>query len=222
MNGISVLKLHLASLYGLLRLARNTDATHYVFMIGDAQDTLAEAARARGEMRDPFADPNLEALWRERYAPPPYDIQALLRLDPATLGGAYARHMQARDLRPDYYAQETPRHKLHYLRLRIHQTHDIWHMLTGFGTDPAGEVGLQAFNFAQFTNGQAALILAGAILKSVLRRRYGELEQFVEAFCEGFHMGRCAPPLLGIKWEELWEERVDDLRRRFQIEPATS
>lgn len=220
MNSLSALKLQLASLYGLFRLARDTDATRYVFMIGDAQDTLAEGARLRGEMRDPFADPDLEALWRERYAPPPYDMQALLRLDPATLGGAYARHMQARGLRPDYYTRETPRHKLHYLRLRIHQTHDIWHMLTGFGTDPAGEVGLQAFNFAQFTNGQAALILAGAILKSVLKRRYGELEKFVEAFCEGFRNGRRARPMLGVKWEGLWHEPVDELRRRFDIVSA--
>jgi len=32
-------------------------------------------------------------------------------------------------------------------------------------------VGLQGFYFAQFTNGQAAMIFAGAILKSILRRR---------------------------------------------------
>jgi ubiquinone biosynthesis protein Coq4 len=220
MNRLSVLKLNAASIYGLFRLARDADATRYVFMIGDAQDTLAETSRLRGEMRDPFSDPDLEALWQERYAPAPYDIEGLLRLDAATLGGAYARHMHARGLRPDYYTQERPRHKLHYLRLRVHQTHDIWHMLTGFGTDPAGEVGLQGFNFAQFTNGQAALIVAGAILKSILQRRYGELERFVEAFCKGFRNGRHALPLLGVKWEQLWQEPVAELRRRYRIEPV--
>jgi ubiquinone biosynthesis protein COQ4 len=220
MNRLTLLKLNLTSMYGLFRLARNTDATQYVFMIGDAQDTLAESSRLRGEMRDPFTDRDLESLWHERYAPPPYDIEQLLRLDEATLGGAYARHMHSRGLRPDYYAPETPRHKLHFLRLRVHQTHDIWHMLTGFGTDAAGEVGLQGFNFAQFTNGQAALIAAGAILRSILRRRYGELERFVEAFCEGFRNGRQARPLLGVKWELLWEEPLDDVRRRFGIVPA--
>lgn len=221
MNSVSIWKLNLASLYALFRLTRDPDATRYVFMIGDAQDTLAEDARLRGEMCDPFQDPSLEALWQERYAPPHYDIEGLLQLDPATLGGAYARHMRARGLRPDYYAPEAFRHKLHFLRLRVHQTHDIWHMLTGFGTDPAGEVGLQAFNFAQFTNGQTALILAGAILKSVLERRYGELDRFVGAFCAGFRNGRRARPLLGVKWEGLWHERVDELRRRYLIEPAT-
>jgi ubiquinone biosynthesis protein Coq4 len=220
MNSLLALKLNLASLYGLFRLARNPDATRYVFMIGDAQDTLAENARLRGEMRDPFGNPDLEALWQERYCPSPYPVAGLLALEPTTLGGAYARHMQAHGLRPDYYSDEVPRHKLHYLRIRIHQTHDIWHTLTGFGTDIAGEVGLQGFYFAQFTNGQAAMIVAGAILRSILRRRFGELERFVEAFCEGYHNGRRARPLLGVKWEELWREPVEELRRRFDIEPA--
>ena len=220
MNSLSVLKLNLVSLYGVFKLARNTDATRYVFMIGNAQDTLAESARRRGDMRDPFADPALEQLWRQRYCPEHYDVDELLSLSPETLGGMYARHMKSRGLRPDFFDAVTPRHNLHYLRLRLRQTHDIWHTLTGFDTNPVGEVGLQAFYFAQFTNGQSALIIAGAILKSILRRRYGELEQFVEAFCDGYRNGRRARPLLGVKWEDLWQEPVEDLRRRYHIEAA--
>ena len=214
------LRYHLASLYGLIRLARNTDATRYVFMIGNAQDSLAESTRAAGEMRDPFADAALEALWQDRYCPRRYDVDDLRRLDPSTLGGLYARHMKARNLRPDFYDDVAPRHKLHYLRLRMRQTHDVWHTLTGFGTDPIGEVGLQGFYFAQFTNGQSALILAAAILRSILGGRYGELESFVEAFCSGYRSGRRARPLLGVKWEEFWEEPVAELRRRYAIEVA--
>lgn len=220
MNIVSVLKHNLVSLYGVFRLARNTDATRFVFMIGNAQDSLAESARRRGEMRDPFSDPALAGLWRNRYCPEPYDVDQLLSLDPGTLGGMYARHMKSRGLRPDFFDAVTPRHSMHYLRLRLRQTHDIWHILTGFDTDPVGEVGLQGFYFAQFTNGQSALIIAGAILKSVLRMRYCELEQFVAAFCEGYQNGRQAQPLLGVKWEDLWRERVADLRYRLDIEAA--
>lgn len=220
MTSLAVLKHNLVSLYGVLKLARNTDATRYVFMIGNAQDTLAESARLRGEMRDPYGDPALEDLWQERYCPAHYEVGELLPLDASTLGGAYARYMQARGLRPDFYDVVVPRHKLHYLRLRMRQTHDIWHVLSGFGTDPVGEVGLQGFYFGQFTNGQSALIFAGAILKSILRQRYGELEQFVEAFFEGSRNGRRAQPLLGIKWESLWREPVEELHRRYDINVA--
>jgi ubiquinone biosynthesis protein COQ4 len=220
MRTLLQLKYQLASAYGLFMLTRRTDSVQYVFMIGNAQDNLAESARLRGEMRDPFADAALEALWQERYCPQRYDVDDLLRLDASTLGGLYARHMKARGLRPDFYDDVAPRHKLHYLRLRIRQTHDIWHTLAGFDTDPAGEVGLQGFYFAQFANGQSALIVVGAILKSILARRYGELEGFIDAFCRGYRNGRRAAPLLGMKWEELWQEPLAELRRRYAIEPA--
>jgi ubiquinone biosynthesis protein Coq4 len=92
-------------------------------------------------------------------------------------------------------------------------------MLTGFGTDEFGEVGLQGFYFAQFTNGQSALIGAGAMLKSLLRGRFGDLEKHVDAFCEGYVAGKRAESLLEVKWEELWGERLDDVRKRYRIEP---
>ena len=47
MNKLSVLKLHVTSLYALFMLARHTDNVRYVFMIGNAQDSLAEGARVR-------------------------------------------------------------------------------------------------------------------------------------------------------------------------------
>ena len=126
--------------------------------------------------------------------------------------------MKANGLRPDFYEEVAPRHRLHYLRLRMRQTHDIWHALSGFGTDEFGEVGLQGFYFAQFTNGQSALIGAGAMLKSLLRGRFGDLEKHIDAFCEGYCNGKRAESLLAVEWESLWTEDLEALRRRYRIE----
>jgi len=210
---------NLRSLYATFKLAKNPNETKYVFMMGDAQDDIAEGERALGRISDPFLSPGLEAMWRQQFSPEHYNVDDLLELPVDTLGGAYARHMRAHNLRPDFYAEQTPRHRTNYLRMRIRQTHDIWHMLTGFGTDEFGEVGLQGFYFAQFTNGQSALIGAGAMLKSLLRGRFGDLEKHVDAFCEGYVAGKRAESLLEVKWEELWGERLDDVRKRYRIEP---
>ncbi len=211
---------NLRSLYATFMLARRPDETKYVFMMGDAQDNIAETERARGRIADPFVAADLEHMWQSRYAPARYDVEDLLQLPPHTLGGAYARHMKANGLRPDFYEDVAPRHRMHYLRLRMRQTHDIWHVLSGYGTDEFGEVGLQGFYFAQFTNGQSALIGAGAMLKSLLRGRFGELEKHVCAFCEGYVAGKRADPLLAVKWEEMWQEPLEALRRRYRIEAA--
>ncbi|HEX7054789.1 MAG TPA: Coq4 family protein [Burkholderiales bacterium] len=207
----------LRSVFAAFRLAKQPDAVKYVFMMGNAQDEIAEGQRSRGRMRDPFSSPELEAMWQARYCPPRYDLERLIQLPPDTLGGAYARHMKANGLRPDFYEDVAPRHRTHYLRMRMRQTHDIWHLLTGFGTDEFGEVGLQGFYLGQYTNGQSAIIGAGAMLKSVLRARLRDLERHAEAFCTGYCAGRRAAPLLAVRWEELWAEKVEDLRRRYRI-----
>jgi ubiquinone biosynthesis protein Coq4 len=66
----------------------------------------------------------------------------------------------------------------------------------------------------------AAIIGAAAFLKSILRCRFNELERHVDNFCEGYGAGKRAENLLAVKWEELWGESVESLRRRFRIEPA--
>lgn len=209
---------NLRSIYAAFMLGRRPDQVKYVFMMGDSQDNIAEGARARREISDPFANAALEAMWQRRYCAPRYEVDELLDLPAHTLGGAYARHMKACKLRPDFFEDVPPRHCMHFLRLRLRQTHDIWHVLAGFGTDEFGEVGLQGFYFAQFTNGQSALILASAVLKSVLRGRFGDLELHLDAFCEGYRNGKLAASLLAVEWERMWDRDLAALRRELRVE----
>jgi ubiquinone biosynthesis protein Coq4 len=219
MDMLAKLKYTLVSLYGVVMLGRRSDDYQYKYisLIGNAQDNLAELARVSGRMGDPFRNPLLERMWQEQYCPAPYDVDQLMTLSPSTLGGAYARHMTRRGLRPDYYDAVEARHKFHYLRLRVRQTHDIWHVLTGFDTDPVGELGLQGFYFGQVTNGLSAVLLAGGIFKCLFTGRYADLEHFISVFCEGYHNGRAAHFLLEVRWEQLWSEPLDSLRQRYGI-----
>ena len=208
---------HLASFYALVGLGRNSNDVRYVFMIGNAQDSLAEPARAARSMRDPFDQPELETMWQARYCPQRYDLATLLELPEDSLGGAYARHMKARGLRPDFYDDVAPRHRLHYLRLRLRQTHDVWHVLTGYDTDPVGELGLQGFYFGQVTNGQSALIFAGGVIRCLLTGRYRALENYIRVFTEGYRAGQQATSLLAVHWEQLWSEPLEALRLRLRV-----
>ena len=213
------MKNNLLSLYATFRLARNPQATKYVFMIGDTQDNIAESERRLGRYPDPFCSSALEALWQSGYRAGRYDLEELVKLPPHTLGGAYARHMQANELNVDYYPDATPRNRMQFLRQRMRQTHDIWHVLTGFGTDEFEEVGIQGFYAGQGVSSMAAFIGAGAFLKSVLRCRLRELHKHMDSFCEGYCAGKRAESLLAVKWEELWSESIESLRRRYRIAP---
>jgi ubiquinone biosynthesis protein COQ4 len=213
------LKNNLLSLYATFRLARNPQATKYVFMIGDTQDNIVESERLLGRYPDPFKSSALEALWQSRYSAKRYDLDELMKLPPHTLGGAYARHMKQNELSVDYYQEKTPRNRMQFMRQRMRQTHDVWHVLTGFGTDEFEEVGIQGFYAGQFTSSMSGIIAAGAFLKSIIRCRFGELQKHMDAFCEGYCAGKRAENLLAVKWEELWSESIDSLRRRYRIAP---
>jgi ubiquinone biosynthesis protein COQ4 len=210
----------LRSLWAIYRLAKNPAATKYVFMIGDAQDNICESERRRGGFTDPFRkNEALEAMWQARFRTAVYDLDELGKLPADTLGGAYARHMKANNLRADYYdVKVTPRTRMQFLRQRMRQTHDIWHVLTGWGTDEFDEVGIQGFTAGQYMSSMAAIIGAAAFLKSILRCRFNELERHVDNFCDGYSAGKRADNLLAVKWEELWSENVETLRRRYGIE----
>lgn len=213
------LKNNLLTFYATFRLARNPQATKYVFMIGDTQDNIGESERRLGRFpNDPYRSAALEALWREDFRPPRYDLDELGKLPPHTLGGAYARHMRANQLSVDYYPSDrVPRNRMQYLRQRMRQTHDIWHVLTGFGTTEFEEVGIQGFYAGQLVSSMAGIIGAGAFMKSIARCKLDELFKHMDAFCEGYCAGKRAEPLLAVKWEEAWGESLDNLRRRYRI-----
>jgi ubiquinone biosynthesis protein COQ4 len=211
-------KNNLRSIYAGLRLARDPQATKFVFMIGDAQDNIAESERRLGNFTDPFASSALEAMWKTGFRAEPYKIEELAKLPADTLGSAYARHMNANGLRQDYYQNVLPRQRMQYLRQRIRQTHDIWHVLTGLGTDEFDEVCIQGFYAGQYTSSMAAFIAAGAFIRSMLLARFRDLEKHVDAFCEGYCAGKRSDSLLAVRWEELWGENLESLRRRYRIE----
>ena len=218
MGRVFNLRNNLGALYAVFMLERRPDQVKYVFMIGDRQDNLAEVARTDGQFPDPFACAELDAMWACKYHPIRYNAAELALMPDHSLGAVYSNFMLNRGLRPDFYDDISPRHKMHYLRMRLRQTHDIWHVLTGFDSDPFGEVGLQGFYFGQVTNGQPALIFAGAILKSLFRCRFGELERFIVFFCDGYNAGRQSQNLLPVKWEEHWHDSVVALRERYAIQ----
>jgi ubiquinone biosynthesis protein COQ4 len=101
--------------------------------------------------------------------------EARLEALPAhSLGSAYLAAMRARGFMPSglLEARESARaghprddaeHEWFYERLNV--MHDLWHVLTGYGTDPLGEAALLAFSQAQIPNRGFPVLLLGAVWK---------------------------------------------------------
>lgn len=163
------------------------------------------------------ADPEVAALIQERYLPPAHDLDRLLQCPPDSLGHQYASSLQQKGF--DRIDPELPvSSDTTYIEYRWQQTHDIWHIVTGFGTDGIEEIGLQAFYLAQFRLPLAALLIANALIKVTLLSPE-EIPQLMKAIEQGWRMGLQAKPLFAQKWEQAWEKPVAQWQAELNLQP---
>jgi ubiquinone biosynthesis protein Coq4 len=114
-------------------------------------------------------DPACAALIRDRYIPPAHDLDALLTLPPDSLGYLYAAQMKKMGFDPNLHAGMTAKSDAEYIELRLSQTHDLWHIITGFDTSLVDEIGLQAFHLPQFPYPLATMLVANSLISTTLR-----------------------------------------------------
>jgi ubiquinone biosynthesis protein COQ4 len=106
-----------------------------------------------------------------------------------------------------------------YIALRRSQTHDIHHMITGFGTDLPSELGLQAFEFAQMRSPLALTLLASGAVHALSKPV--ELEHTIHLMHKGWQMGLKAKPFMAQKWEDHWEKSVTEWREELAVDAIT-
>lgn len=141
------------------------------------------------------------------------DLDHLRALPADTLGGAYVRFLDAKELDPDLFQAppglpEVPR----YLSKRMRQVHDLWHVLTGYDTDIAGEIALQAFSYAQTNMPAPAMIVLIAGLKNAPSQ-----PRIVPMAIEGYRRGRKAKFLPPLWLEERFEQPLAQVRAELGL-----
>jgi ubiquinone biosynthesis protein Coq4 len=145
------------------------------------------------------------------------DLPALRALPIGALGRSYADFLDTRGLDPRSIPSLTASDDAEWVHAHLYETHDVWHVATGFATDIAGEVGLQAFYAAQLPGGRLSpLLVTGGLLQSVFwaPADYGNR---LSSIARGYALGKKAEPLLGVAWDDHWEEPLDAVRLRLRL-----
>jgi ubiquinone biosynthesis protein COQ4 len=134
--------------------------------------TLANAGR-RGDRLDRFFQhPVGRRLYEERRAidSTTVDLDAFAALPVGTLGHAYATFMRAHGITPHIFdgpPDEIRDERAAYLMQRMRQTHDLWHVVMNVEPDPAGEIALQAFTYAQVNAPSSGILAALGSLRAL-------------------------------------------------------
>lgn len=152
------------------------------------------------------------------------DTHDLLRLPRGTFGYEYARWMVDHGFAPvsDCLNDEPEDPEVRYLRHRILEIHDFWHVLSGYDCDPAGELGLLAFTYGQSRARGVLLQLLRAVASDVLaswhahRRPWSPLIPYL---WRAARRGRKARFLVPVVLEDYLHLPIGSVRQRFEIEP---
>jgi ubiquinone biosynthesis protein COQ4 len=186
-------------------LSGNSLQKNYYRMLGTAKG--GAQAYARHELVQYFDDPDWLGQFKE-----------------GTIGAAYRAFRAERDLTVYGLAMEAAKvndgveaaHPIAWFARRIRDVHDLWHTITGYGTDALGEASLLGFTYAQVPNGGVGFITLGAaneFRKTKAPYPYGR------AIWEAYQHGKRAERLVDEDYLALLGEPLEAARRRLKIEP---
>jgi ubiquinone biosynthesis protein COQ4 len=143
------------------------------------------------------------------------DLAALERLPEGTLGHEFARYYRDNKISPFETTLEL-KSDIDFIGKRYRETHDLLHVLTGYGTDIVGEMELQAWALGNLGIRTAAFILLYSTLEhfKVPQSGVGRSE-YLRRVRAAYHRGRASQQFLGFRFEDHWETPVATLRARL-------
>jgi ubiquinone biosynthesis protein COQ4 len=211
----------------LLAHPEQTEKAFEIFraLMGDEEERNFQRFLARPEGRRLLAErPSLLAVLADR--------EALAAMPPDSFGRAYLAYLERTGFEPDGLLQLKARMEAQaraageapppldsvreWYRDRGILTHDLWHVLTDYGTDELGEASLLPFSHAQFGGRANALLVLGTALRGMQELGLS----FARYLFQAWRRGRRAAWLPVLPYEELLPLPLEAVRYIAGIVPA--
>jgi ubiquinone biosynthesis protein Coq4 len=209
----------LRAMNGFWQLSQDPSKLERVFEIADSSETTKIHEEVAAHVR---RHPRGARALRECPRIGTIDLGELAKLPEGTLGRVFADHMIANGLDPKaipvpYVAPGDVR----YVKAHLRETHDVWHVVTGFDTDVAGEIGLQAFYLAQLPSRLSAVLIAMAFVH-LATKNIDVRETLMNEIMRGWAIGKRAEPFFGFEWAKHWTTPIADVRRMLGVDVDVS
>lgn len=211
-NPISALRMVAA----FTQIVRDPNRLNDIF---DLIDTIADDPVATAEFEAAFADPQVADAAARRVRVPDLSIDYLKTLPPGSAGDVASGFFRANGLDPAALPRREAETDVKWLLAHVYETHDLWHVVSGFGPDVAGELGLQAFYAAQL-NGPVPLAILSAGMMNTLIYAQAETRARLASIARGWALGTRVRSFVGLDWAELMSRPLADVRRELNVDIA--
>lgn len=207
---------------------------HMQQLIADKEDTrqvfhIIEALNGRAFEKNfrAFAqsEKGSKALARKACLAPVLDDHDWIRALPdATVGRAYVDFMQREGLTAQGLVDESEKFRgairdfdddYHWFGNRLRDTHDLFHVLSGYGRDALGEASLLAFTYSQ--NPGLGVIFISYMGSRQIKKGVPKAARIMDCFREGKRNGAAASRIVREDIIALLHEPLDAARARLNI-----
>lgn len=201
---------------GLATFLKNPGSLDSVFAVAAS---LKDSPLGEQMVQHLLADHQFRSLVDEGWRPAPINLDQLQQLPEGSLGRVYADQLIRQGITPDTLIDPSPvTNPREFVVHRLKETHDIVHVLTGFGIDGVSELGLQGFNLAQNRSPLAVMLIFGGLLSALQNNE--SLAPLLRALAHGFQMGLDADLVIARKLEDGWDRPLADWRRDLKLPSA--
>ncbi len=203
-------------------LVADSERTDQVFVLLDALGGPSDEAGFQDFVSDPRGTRQLAE--RPDLLAALSDHESLRALPDGSLGREYLRFMEEAGLNAQglidaeeqgTVAQADLDPERRWVADRGRDSHDLWHVLTGYGRDEAGEVALLSFTYANYPNPGIGIILLAALVIGPKTWRF----TFERYLLQAYRRGRAAD-LEFAPYEQWLELPLEQARRSAGIVPA--
>jgi ubiquinone biosynthesis protein COQ4 len=140
----------------------------------------------------------------------------LAEMPEGTVGQTFGKNLLQQGFDPNYFRIHEDNSDLKYILVRNAETHDLWHVVTGFDTSVAGELGLQAVMLRQLWTPQSAIFIAGGLLRAVFKEP-DIMVPIMNEIVRGWQMAKDYPPLFAVDWESILPLQVESVKQTLQM-----
>jgi ubiquinone biosynthesis protein COQ4 len=201
--------------HAFLRIAQDPNRLDEVFRL---IESINENPRISQQLVEGYRQtPHGAQALRDRPRIGAIDLEVLGQLPEGTLGHEYSRFMRRHGLDPSSLPAHPVADDVSFIEAHLRETHDVWHVVTGFEPSVAGELGLQAFYLAQFPNRVALAILSAGLLNTLIYA-FEDSGARMTQIARGWLLGRQARPFFGTDWKQLWATPLSEVRTRLRLE----
>ncbi len=155
------------------------------------------------------------------------DHAAIRRTPTGSLGHAYCDFMEAEGLSAAGLVAEAERlgrpkypDLVQWFLERSRDTHDLFHVLTGYGRDALGEACVLLFTHGQAPS-QGHLLIGYAGAANIKKTVRGSKAPIIGAVRQAHRTGKGAPQLIAQPIRELLARPADEVRAAMRIQPPT-